>query len=118
MCQSPEVSDKRLYPTFARTFAVHTQVSPSLIAFLNHFKWKSVGILYEDLPRWIEVKDYIVAMLHKNNITVRIQKAMKHFMDYHSKNDSEIHMNIMSEVKAESRSKCLHSPFHTPNSMI
>lgn len=41
-CADAKVSNKTLYPTFARTLAPSSKVSKALIATLKHFNWKKV----------------------------------------------------------------------------
>jgi guanylate cyclase len=41
-CADRKVSDKSLYPTFARTLPASPKVSKSVIALLKYFEWKKV----------------------------------------------------------------------------
>ncbi|EDO33461.1 predicted protein, partial [Nematostella vectensis] len=60
MCSSPEVSNKKLYPTFARTFAVDTVLAPTVLSLLRYFSWKRVAIIYENVTKWIEMKETLI----------------------------------------------------------
>jgi len=45
-CPNPLTSDKKLFPTFARTRPPDTQISKSVASVLLKFNWKRVAILY------------------------------------------------------------------------
>lgn len=105
MCSSPEVSDKKLYPTFARTFAIDTKLTPSLLSLLNYFKWKRVAIIYENVTKWIEMKDTIVKRLEEKQITIALQEMMSPSAVFRPQNHSTMYKNILKKIKAEARSK-------------
>ncbi|XP_074600822.1 guanylate cyclase 32E-like [Brevipalpus obovatus] len=45
-CANPGTSDKKLFPTFARTRPPDTQISKSVASVLLRFKWYKVALLY------------------------------------------------------------------------
>ena len=49
-----KVSNKAIYPTFARTLPPSSKVSKSLITTLLHFNWKKVSMLWEDFKLWLD----------------------------------------------------------------
>ncbi|XP_020901343.1 atrial natriuretic peptide receptor 1 isoform X2 [Exaiptasia diaphana] len=103
MCSSPEVSDKKLYPTFARTFAIDTKLTPSLLSLLNYFKWKRVAIIYENVTKWIEMKDTIVKRLEEKQITIALQEMMSPSAVFRPQNHSTMYRNILKKIKSEAR---------------
>ena len=47
-CTNYETSDKRLFPTFARTRPPDTQVSKSVLSLLLRYNWMKVAFFYKD----------------------------------------------------------------------
>ena len=45
-CTNTEVSNKELFPTFARTKPHDSQISKALLSLLNHFSWKKVVFIH------------------------------------------------------------------------
>ena len=52
MCIDENLSDKVLFPTFARTVPPISRLSPPLIALMEHFRWTRVGIIAQTNHRW------------------------------------------------------------------
>lgn len=104
MCGNPDVSYKKLYPTFIRTFAVDTKLTPSLLSLLNYFNWKRVAIIYENVTKWIEMKDNLATRLRVKGITVALELLTHHSVLYRPKNHSDNYREIMRKVKEEARS--------------
>lgn len=48
MCSETQLSDKKLFPTFARTEPIGRQLTPAIEELLNHFKWKKFAIMVEE----------------------------------------------------------------------
>ena len=104
MCSNPEVSNKELYPTFARTFAVDTKLTPSVLSLLNYYKWQRVAIVYENVTKWIEMKNSMVKRLQAKGITVALELLMNPSAVYRPQNHSTAYRNIMKKIKKEARS--------------
>ena len=70
MCSSRELSDKKLFPTFARTFTLADVVNPAIKLFLRTYNWTEVGVIYsKDSSRY---KETSTELLH----------ALKGFVSY------------------------------------
>ena len=76
MCSSPELSNKKLYSTFIRTYAQTTKLPDYLVLLLDRFKWKNVGILYMVDDSWLDTKDNIKKKLEVNGIKVRAEEQL------------------------------------------
>ncbi|XP_048576161.1 atrial natriuretic peptide receptor 1-like [Nematostella vectensis] len=48
LCKDEKVSNKALYPTFARTIPADGAIGPSVQALLDFFGWNTVGIIVEN----------------------------------------------------------------------
>jgi hypothetical protein len=104
MCSSPELSNKNVYPTFARTFAVDSQVIPSAISLLKKFEWNRVAIIYENLTKWIDLKDSMKRHFKDNNIKIAYESSTVVFAHYNSAMDERFR-KMMSDIKKTARSK-------------
>lgn len=105
MCSNPEVSYKKLYPTFIRTFAIDTKLTASLLSLLNHYNWKRVAIIYENVTKWIEIKNNMVRQLRDKGITVALEMLTHPSFHYKPQNHTDSYRGIMKKIKEEARSK-------------
>lgn len=112
MCSNPELSYKKLYPTFIRTFAIDTKLTPSLLSLLKHFNWKRVAIIYENVTKWIEMKNNMVKRLRANGITVALERLTHPSAQYRPGNDTDYYRNILRKIKEEARIVIFVSDFH------
>ena len=105
MCSNPEVGDNKLYPTFARTFAVDEKLSPTVYSLLKYFKWNRVAIVYENVTKWIEMKNYMVEKLRGKGVNVTLELAMKQTAVYRPHKHSQRYRNMFKQIKNEARSE-------------
>lgn len=71
MCSSAELSNKIKYPTFGRTFAVDSQVGPSLISLLKYtYNWTIVAVVCQDSTKWTSLKEHLLEEFENNGILV------------------------------------------------
>ena len=104
MCSNPEVSYKKLYPTFIRTFAIDTKLTPSLLSLLKYFNWKRVAIIYENVTKWIEMKNNMVKRLRAKGITVSQELLSHRLGEYRPRNHTDFFRDIFRKIKQEARS--------------
>ncbi|XP_015762336.1 PREDICTED: guanylate cyclase 32E-like [Acropora digitifera] len=78
MCSSPELSDKKRYPTFVRTYAQSTKIPEFLYKLLAYFKWTTVGILYEE-GNWMAARQDIKKYFKQKKIDIRIEEQLPDF---------------------------------------
>ena len=69
-CADHKVSDKDLYPTFARTFPPATQVTRSIVALLLHFHWQKFTIIVGSSDRWQGISQKLEELSAEHNLTV------------------------------------------------
>jgi len=112
MCSNPEVSYKKLYPTFIRTFAVDTKLTPSLLSLLKYFNWKRVAIIYENVTKWIEIKNNMVKRLRAKGITVAQELLTHPSALYRPQNHTDNYRSIMRKIKQEARIVVFVSDLH------
>lgn len=53
-CRDSAVSNKVLYPTFARTIPSTYKVSKSVISLVAHYKWKRFTVVVGNCANWLE----------------------------------------------------------------
>ena len=51
-CASSVMSNKRMYPTFARTVAPYTDVAPFVAAIMSLYDWTRIGIITSSEHVW------------------------------------------------------------------
>ena len=104
MCKEPELSNKKLYPTFARTYPGFKQLAPSLVALLKHFKWNKValieGHMFEDTGKFIKKTFAGEGIVTSHEVPFSIPK-----IDYnHGVGDNKF-PSVFREIKEKARSK-------------
>ncbi|XP_020613215.1 atrial natriuretic peptide receptor 1-like isoform X2 [Orbicella faveolata] len=112
MCSNPEVSYKKLYPTFIRTFAIDTKLTPSLLSLLKYFNWKRVAIIYENVTKWIEMKNNMVKRLRAKGITVSQELLSHPAALYRPRNHTDFFRDIFRKIKQEARIVVFVSSFY------
>ncbi|XP_067672453.1 receptor-type guanylate cyclase Gyc76C-like isoform X2 [Haliotis asinina] len=75
-CSDYEVSEKALYPTFARTFPPATQVTKSIISLLLHFNWHRYTLVVGSSHQDQTIAEKLSELSKLYNIT--INKRMKY----------------------------------------
>lgn len=106
MCSSPELSDKKRYPTFVRTYAQSTKIPEFLYKLLSHFKWTTVGILYEE-GHWMAARQDIKKYFKQKKIDIRIEEKLPGFKEasnFPEKYKKPIE-DSMERLKHDARSK-------------
>lgn len=104
MCTSNAVSDKELYPTFARTIFGDNSISPSVLAILKYFNWNRVGIISEDADTWESRGDFLVSYLKSQGKSVSLQEKVKFHWLYKSETDGEHFQQVLMRMKTKARS--------------
>ena len=110
MCTSEQVSDKVLYPTFARTNPADKNLGPSVLAVLKQFDWDVVGIISETMYKgtgmeWERRAKGLEAYLKSNGITVaaheKIVFNLVYFVDIHGPRLKSILKSMMSKTRSK-----------------
>lgn len=107
MCSSPELSNKELYSTFVRTYAQTTKLADSLLLLLEKFSWTKVGILFEGISNWIDIKDNMKKHLRLKRIEIRAEKELPRSDDFDERPDvyKPVIKQIMKDIKDQARSE-------------
>jgi len=106
MCSSADLSDRGKYPTFARTFAVDSQVGPSVVSLLiSTYNWTRVAIIYQNSTQWKSLKEHLVKEFEKYGIDVAHEYMVdsEALYDY-LQNEAEFRA-ALREIKEKARSK-------------
>lgn len=89
-CSSKELSNKLLYPTFARTATFartsEEQLTKSLAALMREFKWTKVTLIVSSQPGWHPAGQYVFEQLRndrqgKENLQVQDKLTFTKDMD-------------------------------------
>ena len=105
MCTSNAVSDKELYPTFARTIFGDNSIAPSVLAIMEHFNWNLVGIISEDDEGWELRGDFLESYLKSQGKTVALREKVPYNWMYNDKRDGGHYQEVLKRMKAKARSK-------------
>ena len=109
MCSAAELSDKKKFPTFARTFLVDSQVGPSLVSLLKHtYNWTRVAILYQDTTQWTSLKDHLLTEFKKNGIDVAQAHMIKNEFNYRTLENEAEFRAALRDFKDKARSKYMY----------
>ncbi|KAL5018501.1 hypothetical protein ScPMuIL_004223 [Solemya velum] len=100
-CSEREVSDKSLYPTFARTKPTDSQISKSVVSFLRTFGWKKITLVYSNEPEFQHTADTIHQLMGEYNITVTFRRVYSGpYFHLHAENPF---VKIVSETYMDTR---------------
>ncbi|XP_059177836.1 speract receptor-like [Physella acuta] len=69
-CTASEVSDKSLYPTFARTKPTDSQISETVVSILQHFKWNRVTFIYNNNTEYTPTAETILELMVAHKVEV------------------------------------------------
>nr|XP_006817694.1 PREDICTED: guanylate cyclase 32E-like [Saccoglossus kowalevskii] len=77
-CAEYEVSDKEIYPTFARTYPPDSQISKSVVALLKYFDWDHVTLVTSEDTQWMAVSHSLENDLAASNVTIQSVQYYPH----------------------------------------
>ncbi|PVD38413.1 hypothetical protein C0Q70_01028 [Pomacea canaliculata] len=100
-CTETEVSDKSLYPTFARTKPTDSQVSKSVVSLLRMFKWTKVTFIHSNTTDGNHTADDIYSTLVDHGFKVLFRK--KYPGPYFHKHMVNPFVKIVEETYLETR---------------
>ena len=83
MCTNEKLSDKTLFPTFARTIPPISRLAPQVHALMKHFKWTRVGIITQNSQRWSEW-NVLVSSLREEDLAVSTVQVMVSGIHYNT----------------------------------
>eukprot|EP00794_Sanderia_malayensis_P009190 gene9190-10164_t len=102
MCLDPELSNKKTYPTFARTVAMYRQLTPTLLALFNAFNWKRVAVFIEKTSLHQDSAEFVVRKMKSKNINIAAQfflpNPSNHQPDLHDKHELVVKMRKVKET--------------------
>ncbi|CAH3039755.1 unnamed protein product [Pocillopora meandrina] len=103
MCSAAELSNKKKFPTFSRTFAVDNQVAPSIISLLKYtYNWTRVAIIVQNTTKWMDLKNYLVEEFEKERIDVAMEYTTVNPVLYERKHEAQFR-DALKELKSKAR---------------
>ena len=102
MCVDQELSEKKKYPTFARTEPIGCQLTLALRELLKHFKWKKFGLMVEQSPIYVKIHKELKTQFKDQILVEKEISAVAHY--YYSEHFKEV-KNDMEIIKKQARSK-------------
>ena len=70
-CESPTLSEKSIYQTFARTVGSFSKMGKLFLSVFRYFKWKSIGILASTESIWQLAMSGLMKDFLENDIEIR-----------------------------------------------
>lgn len=104
-CTSSAVSNKQLYPTFARTIPADGSLGPSVVAILDYFNWNQVGLMSEEKQTWYTRGQFIESYLKQNGKKINIYEYTPTELSYKPDKDGAAITNKLEKIKTRSRGK-------------
>ena len=113
MCLDPQLANRTIFPTFARTAAMYKHLTPTLISLFDAFNWKRVAVFIERTALDEDAAEYVVRKMKSKNITIAVKHYLpsppNHVPTLHDKHELVIKMK---EAKRKARSKCFFFEFY------
>ncbi|XP_028392239.1 speract receptor-like [Dendronephthya gigantea] len=69
-CQDTHVSNKKLYPNFARTNPQHSKAAFPILSFLKARGLERVKIVYQGSKKWMTFKKFVARLLRRNGVEI------------------------------------------------
>lgn len=69
MCTNEKLSEKTLFPTFARTIPPISTLALPVYALMEHFNWSHVAIIIQNNKQWAQW-DALVSSLNQEGVGV------------------------------------------------
>lgn len=110
MCTNKKLSDKTLYPTFARTVPPISRLSPPVHALMKYFNWNRVGIITQNSQQWSQW-NALVSSLKQEGVSVSTPQIMAFGVHYNESGLSRDFQNLLHGAAQESRGKKNHTSF-------
>uniref|UniRef100_A0A183CED9 Guanylate cyclase n=1 Tax=Globodera pallida TaxID=36090 RepID=A0A183CED9_GLOPA len=76
-CKDQTVSDKKKYPTFARTVPAESVIARSFMTLLEHFRWRKFAVIFEKHPANQELFNSIKRVLDNDNKWKQLKLAQQ-----------------------------------------
>ena len=102
MCMEKELSDKKMYPTFARTAMTGAEISRAIHVLLKHFRWTKVSVILEESLYYKQIyKDFRDTF----NGEITMARFMRAPLHYSISRHFQSILNHLKEVSRKSNSK-------------
>uniref|UniRef100_A0A914H865 Guanylate cyclase n=1 Tax=Globodera rostochiensis TaxID=31243 RepID=A0A914H865_GLORO len=76
-CKDQTISDKKKYPTFARTVPAESVIARSFMTLLEHFQWRKFAVIFEKHPANQELFNSIKRVLDNDNKRKQLKLAQQ-----------------------------------------
>lgn len=96
------MEDRKLTPTFIRTRGIDENLIPAIVQVLNKFKWEKVGIVFQKIAKYTEIKDLLLSELQRLGFPTPYLVGIKPYQSL--KNDSFV-VETFSDIKKHAKSR-------------
>ncbi|XP_022252246.1 guanylate cyclase 32E-like, partial [Limulus polyphemus] len=99
-CSDRKVSEKRIYPTFARTFPPSSKQSKSVISLLKHFEWTKVILVVSKKPSDVQMEEALNGLAREHGITVTETHYIPgHYLTKHNETVKQIILQTYKKTR-------------------
>ncbi|XP_077985184.1 gamma-aminobutyric acid type B receptor subunit 1-like [Glandiceps talaboti] len=75
---SPSLRDKSVYPLTVQIYPVDDVLNPARVAFVQHFKWKRVAIIFDDIEYFRSNMKNLVQIMTDTGIHILTMESISH----------------------------------------
>ena len=105
MCSDPELSNKKKFPTFARTYPMTKQLTSALIALLKNFSWHTVALLTSSEHKYEVTRRHVKENFSQKHITISYEAYVPSVIEYVDKTWDIKFPKLLRKIKERARSK-------------
>lgn len=102
MCIEKELSDKRKYPTFARTAVTGYELIFTVNGLLSYYKWKKVSVISHDLFPYKKLFGEFSDSYKGEIVSVHMIAGASH---YNYSKHNNLTLSYLREISNKSKSK-------------
>ena len=107
MCTNERLSDKKLFPTFARTIPPVSGLASPVRTLLMYFNWSRVGIIAEGNGDWPLRLKALENSFKEGGVTIAILRAIENGVHYNATHLQSRFDKILWDTAGESRGNLL-----------
>ncbi|KPM11835.1 atrial natriuretic peptide receptor-like protein 1 [Sarcoptes scabiei] len=101
-CIDQKLSNKTIYPTFARTLPPSSKISKSIISLLKYFNWNTIVLIVSGNPTNKQVQESLIKLANEHHIQINLKY---HLPDHYLSRYQQILEKIIDDSNERTRSK-------------
>lgn len=90
-CPDKSLTDKKRFPTFARTMPPSSKVAKFVYSLLNHYKWSNIVIIAGEKPSWKQIVEALEELANNKSNGITITEKCELPAEYTSNHTSKLY---------------------------